>query len=145
MAVTARVTPVRKWLAKSEPKKYPWDQFVRDGLTAWDGVRNFEARNNLRAMTLGDLVLFYHSNEGKEIVGLARVARAAYADKTSSDDWSVVDLTPVCALPKPVSLAAIKSEKALSEMALIKRSRLSVVPVTEADFVCIMHMADCPL
>lgn len=123
------------FLAKSEPSKYSWDDLSRDKRTTWDGVRNFEARNNLRAMKKGDLVLFYHSNEGKEIVGIARVVREAYADPTAKDgDWSAVDIAPHKPLTQPVSLAAIKSDAALADMALIRRSRISVVPVEPAHF-----------
>jgi predicted RNA-binding protein with PUA-like domain len=123
------------WLVKSEPYKYPFQQLVRDGRTAWDGVRNFEARNSLRAMKEGDLVLFYHSNEGKEIVGVARVAREAYPDATApEEDWSVVDLEPVSAVKAPVSLDTIRGDAELADIALLKRSRLSVVPVSKAHF-----------
>jgi predicted RNA-binding protein with PUA-like domain len=125
----------KHWLVKSEPYKYSWDDLVRDGRTAWDGVRNFEARNNLRAMRRGDLLLYYHSNEGKEVVGVARVAREAYPDATASDgDWSVVDVAPVKKLAQPVALAVIKQDAALANMALLRRSRLSVTPVTPAEF-----------
>jgi len=139
------MTAARTWLAKSEPSKYPWTQLVADGCTSWDGVRNFEARNNLRAMAKGDLVLFYHSNEGKEVVGVARVSRTAYQDPTTDEDWSVVDVEPVVALPKPVTLAAIKADSKLAEMAMLKRSRLSVVPVTSDEFAYILHMGACKL
>ena len=129
------------FLAKSEPDVYSWERFVADGRTTWDGVRNFEARNNLRAMKKGDLVLFYHSNEGKAVVGVARVVREAYPDKSADDgDWSSVDLEPVKALAKPVSLADIKADAALSDIALIKRSRLSVVAVSAAHFARILKM-----
>jgi predicted RNA-binding protein with PUA-like domain len=129
------------WLLKSEPFKYSWDQFVADGSTYWDGVRNYEARNNLRAMKLGDLGLYYHSNEGKEVVGVARVIGEAYQDPTTDDDrWSVVDLEPVVALAQHVSLAVIKSDPALAEIALIKRSRLSVISVTLAEFRYILKL-----
>lgn len=131
------------WLAKSEPFKFPWEQLVRDKRTTWDGVRNFEARNNLRAMKKGDLVLFYHSNEGKEIVGIAKVAKEAYPDPTAGEgDWSVVDLVPHKALAKPVTLAQIKADKKLADMALLRRSRLSVVPVTSAEFAHILALAE---
>jgi predicted RNA-binding protein with PUA-like domain len=130
------------WLAKSEPFKYPWAQLVADKNTAWEGVRNFEARNNLRAMKKGDLVLFYHSSEGKEIVGIAKVAKEAYPDATAEEgDWSVVDLAPVKPLEQPVSLAAIKADKQLANMLLLRRSRLSVVPVTSADFERILELS----
>jgi predicted RNA-binding protein with PUA-like domain len=128
------------WLVKSEPYKYPFSRLQQDGRTTWDGVRNFEARNNLRAMSQGDLLLYYHSNEGKEIVGLARVSRAAYKDPTSDEDWSVVDIEPVCPLAAPVGLGAIKAEPRLAEMALLRKSRLSVVPVTAAEFSQILKM-----
>ena len=135
----------RHWLAKSEPFKYPWSQLVLDGRTAWDGVRNFEARNNLRAMAKGDLLLFYHSNEGKEVVGVASVVKTAYQDPTTEEDWSVVDVAPCVALPKPVSLASIKAEPKLAAMDLLRRSRLSVVPVRPEEFACILHMGACKL
>jgi predicted RNA-binding protein with PUA-like domain len=130
------------WLMKSEPSKYSFAQLVRDRKTMWDGVRNFEARNNMRGMNVGDLVLFYHSsNEGKSIVGVARVARDAYADPTAEDeDWSVVDVEPVTPLKAPVSLEAIRSEPDLAEIALLKRGRLSVVPVSKEHFDRILKM-----
>src|SRR4051812_10664352 len=106
----------RRWLIKSEPFKYPWSQLVKDGRAAWDGVRNFEARNNLRAMSLGDLCLFYHSNEGKEIVGVAKVVRAAYQDPTTDEDWSCVDVAPLAPLVKPVSLIAVRKRRSLAAM-----------------------------
>ncbi len=122
------------WLVKSEPYKYAFTKLLAERRTTWDGVRNFEARNNLRAMKVGDLLLFYHSNEGKEIVGIAKVEKSAYPDPTAKDgDWSVVDIAPVKALTVPVSLATIRGDAALAGMALLKRSRLSVVPVTAAE------------
>ncbi len=131
----------RYWLIKSEPFKYSFAQLLRDGVTVWDGVRNFEARNNLRAMKSGDLVLFYHSNEGKEIVGVARVAREAYADPTApGEDWSVIDVAPVTTIKAAVSLEAIRDEVDLSDIALLKRSRLSVVPVSKEHFDRILQM-----
>ena len=121
------------WLAKSEPAAYAWPQLVKDGRTAWTGVRNFQARNNLRAMKLGDLVFFYHSVSDKQVVGLARVAKEHYPDATAAEgDWSCVELEPVQALKAPVSLEVIKSDAVLKEMPLVKQSRLSVVPVTKA-------------
>jgi predicted RNA-binding protein with PUA-like domain len=126
------------WLVKSEPSVYAWSKLVREGVAVWDGVRNFEARNNLRAMKKGDLLLFYHSNEGKEIVGVARVRREAYQDPTTKEDWSVVDVEPVKPLAVPVTLAAIKSHPKLKEMALVKRSRLSVTPVTKAELDAVL-------
>lgn len=129
------------WLVKSEPSKYPFQQLVRDRRTHWDGVRNFEARNHLRAMKKGDLVLFYHSNVGKEIVGLARVTREAYPDAAAPDeDWSVVDLEPVSALKVPVSLDTVRGDASLADIALLKRSRLSVVPISKAHFDRILEL-----
>ncbi len=129
------------WLVKSEPFKYSWDQFVKDKLTFWDGVRNYAARNNLRAMSKGDSVLFYHSNEGLSIVGIAEVVKEAYQDPTTADtNWVVVDLKPVKAIPSPVSLAAIKAESSLANMQLVKLSRLSVAAVTEQEYNIILKM-----
>ena len=119
------------WLVKSEPEAYAWSDFLKDGQTAWTGVRNYAARRNLRTMKVGDRVFFYHSGEEKSVVGLARVARKSYPDATADEgDWSAVDLAPVKTLAKPVTLAAIKADKILKEMALVKQSRLSVMPVT---------------
>jgi len=129
------------WLVKSEPFKYSFERLVADKKTTWDGVRNFEARNNLRAMKRGDLLLFYHSNEGKAVVGVAKVAREAYPDETAEEgDWSVVDVSPVKPLAAPVSLEAIRAEKALAQMQLLRRSRLSVVPVTPEEFAKILEL-----
>ncbi len=129
------------WLVKSEPFKYSWDQFVADGSTYWDGVRNYEARNNLRAMKRGDLALYYRSNEGKEVVGIARVIAESYQDPTTDDDrWSVVDLEPVVAMARPVTLSTIKADANLAEIALIRRSRLSVVPITSEEFKYILQL-----
>ena len=125
----------RHWLAKSEPVKYSWDDFVKDGSTYWDGVRNAQARNNLAAMKKGDLVLYYHSNEGKEVVGVAKVSREAYPDPTTDDErWVVVDLAPVKPLKHPVTLAEIKADAALADIALVKQSRLSVMPIQKRAF-----------
>ncbi len=133
--------PRQYWLMKSEPFKYSFAQLVREGKTVWDGVRNFEARNSMRAMKAGDLVLFYHSNEGKAVVGIARVQREAYPDPTAADeDWSVVDLEPVAPLKDPVSLDIIRSDPDLADIALLKRSRLSVVPVSKAHFDKILKL-----
>jgi predicted RNA-binding protein with PUA-like domain len=127
------------WLMKSEPYKYSWDQLVKDGSTFWDGVRNYEARNNLAAMKVGDLVFYYHSNEGKEIVGLARVIRESYPDPTTDDDrWVVVDIEPVVPFKQPVTLKDVKADPALEDMALVRRGRISVIPVTTAEFRHIM-------
>ena len=130
------------WLVKSEPGTYSWGQFMKDGQTAWTGVRNYQARIHLRAMTAGDRVLFYHSGEGKEIVGLARVAVAAYPDPTAKEgDWVCVDLAAAEALKSAVTLATIKTDKLLREMVLVKNSRLSVQPVTEKQFNRVLQLA----
>ncbi|MEZ4332340.1 MAG: EVE domain-containing protein [Myxococcota bacterium] len=128
---------------KSEPFKYAWDQLVRDGRTFWDGVRNYEARNNLAAMKRGDLALYYHSNEGKEVVGVAEIVKEAYPDPTSDDPaWVVVDVEPRTALAKPVALATIKADTDLKEIQLIRRSRLSVVPLTPEEFERILVLGE---
>ena len=127
------------WLVKQEPDAYSWDQFVRDKGTSWTGVRNFQARNNLRAMKKGDEVFYYHSVTGKSVVGTARVVREAYGDPTAEDgDWSCVDLIPRQAFPTPVTLEKIKAEPALRDIALLRQSRLSVMPLTsaEAEVLC---------
>ena len=130
------------WLVKSEPSAYSWANLVADDKTAWTGVRNYTARNNLRAMQKGDAVLFYHSVVGKEIIGVAKVAREAYPDPTAKEgDWSAVDIAPEKPLPKPVTLDSIKLNPKLKEMALLRLSRLSVQPVTSAQFDEIGRMA----
>jgi predicted RNA-binding protein with PUA-like domain len=129
------------WLVKSEPTVYAFTQLLKDKQTVWDGVRNFEARNNLRAMKQGDLLLFYHSNEGKAVVGVARVKRAAYQDPTTDEDWSVVDIEPVTALAQSVSLDDMRENPKLSEMVVLKKSRLSVTPVTEPQFQAVLASA----
>lgn len=130
------------WLVKSEPFKYSWDQFVKDGKTFWDGVRNYAARNHLKSMKKGDEVFFYHSNEGLEIVGIAKVVKEAYQDPTTDDEaWVVVDLKPVRKLKKPVTLQQIKGEKRLKNMALLRLSRLSVQPVTPEEWEVILEMS----
>jgi predicted RNA-binding protein with PUA-like domain len=129
------------WLIKSEPYKYPYSQLEADRRTTWEGVRNHEARNHLRGMKLGDFALYYHSNEGKEIVGVARVAREAYPDPTApNEDWSAVDVEPISMLKAPVSLAAVKASTKLRDMLLVRRSRISVVPVTAAEFREVLRM-----
>ena len=134
------------WLVKSEPSVYPWQKLTTDKKAVWDGVRNFEARNNLRAMKKGDLVFFYHSNEGKEIVGIATVAKEAYADPTATEgDWSVVELTPKKPLKTPVTLAQVKADKKLAAFALVKKSRISVIPVTPTEFTYILELANTKL
>jgi predicted RNA-binding protein with PUA-like domain len=130
------------WLVKQEPSSYSWTDFVRDGKTAWTGVRNFTARNNLRAMRKGDAALFYHSVTEKAVVGIAKVAREAYPDPTAKEgDWSAVDLVPDRALAKPVLLEEVKKNGQLKKMALLRLSRLSVQPVTKAEFDEIVRMS----
>jgi len=130
------------WLVKQEPSAYSWDDFVKDGRTSWTGVRNFTARNNLRAMQTGDAVLFYHSVTGKAVVGIAEVARTAYPDPSAKEgDWSAVDLIPKQALPRPVTLDEIKAQPQLKEIALVRLSRLSVQPLSKAEFEEILRMA----
>lgn len=130
------------WLVKQEPAAYSWDDFVRDGKTAWTGVRNFQARNNLRSMKSGDRVLFYHSVTDKSIVGEAEVVRESYADPTASEgDWVAVDLKPLRALPRQVSLQEVKAEKQLAGLALSRSPRLSVMPVTAQEYRAIANLA----
>lgn len=129
------------WLVKSEPNAYAWSDLVRDGSTYWDGVRNAQARNNLLAMRVGDLALYYHSNVGKDVVGIARVTRLAYPDPTSDDArWVVVDLAPVQPLVEPVSLAQIKADAALAEIPLVTQSRLSVMSLDKPAFERILRL-----
>lgn len=129
------------WLVKSEPFKFSYDQLVKDKQTSWDGVRNYAARNYLRSMKKDDKVLFYHSNEGMEIVGIAKVAKESYQDPTTEDEaWIVVDLKPVKKLKKPVRLVQVKADKRLSEMALVRLGRLSVQPVTDEEWNIVMEM-----
>jgi predicted RNA-binding protein with PUA-like domain len=129
------------WLVKSEPNKYSYDDLVKDGSTYWDGVRNFEARNNLAAMKKGDLLLYYHSVVGKEVVGVARVTGESYPDPTADDDtWVVVDMSPVVPFKQPVTLAQIKADPELANISLIRRSRLSVVPVEKSEFQHILKL-----
>lgn len=130
------------WLAKSEPAVYSWEQLVKDKKTTWDGVRNYAARIHLRAMKKGDEVLFYHSNEGMEIVGIAKVDKEAFQDPSTDDDrWVAVDLKPYKKLKKPVSLLQIKTDKRLKEMALVRIGRLSVQPVAQKEWDIIMKLA----
>ncbi|HEY0897779.1 MAG TPA: EVE domain-containing protein [Sphingobacteriaceae bacterium] len=129
------------WLIKSEPHKYSWDKFNKDGKTFWDGVRNYQARNNLREMKEGDLVLFYHSNEGKEVVGIAKVVGESYQDPTTDDtNWVVVDFAPVEPLKKPVTLAQIKADAQLKDINLVRQGRLSVVSIKREEFDRIVEM-----
>jgi predicted RNA-binding protein with PUA-like domain len=127
------------WLVKQEPTAYSWDQFVRDGGTSWDGVRNFQARNNLKAMQAGDRVLFYHSVVGQAVVGIAEVTREAYPDP-KAPDWVVVDLAPVKPLATPVTLEAIKGVPALKDIPLLRQSRLSVMPLAKDAFDTIVKL-----
>jgi predicted RNA-binding protein with PUA-like domain len=129
------------WLVKSEPFKYSWEQFVDDGKTFWDGVRNYGARNNLKAMKKGDRVFFYHSNEGLAIVGIAEVLKEAYQDPTTTDaNWVAVDLKPLRAMPKPVTLAQMKAEPTLQNMDLVRLSRLSVGTVKEKEYKKVLSL-----
>jgi predicted RNA-binding protein with PUA-like domain len=129
------------WLVKSEPFKYSWEKFNQDGRTFWDGVRNYQARNNLKAMQEGDLVLFYHSNEGKNVVGIAKVVKEFYQDPTTDDaNWVVVDLSPVESLKNPVSLEQIKTEPSLTDISLVRQGRLSVMPLKAEEFDKILEM-----
>jgi predicted RNA-binding protein with PUA-like domain len=129
------------WLVKQEPSAYSWSNFVTDRTTSWTGVRNYAARNNLRRMRKGDEVLFYHSGEEKAVVGIAKVTRPAYPDPTApKEDWSTVDLAPVRALPRPVTLRQIKTEPRLKKIALVRQSRLSVVPLNATEFYLILKM-----
>ena len=131
------------WLLKSEPFKYSWEQFEKDQQTFWDGVRNFQARNNLRDMKKGDWCLFYHSNEGKEVVGIAEVVKEAYQDPTSdSNQWVVVDVKPIKKFKKTVGLAQMKGDARLLDIGLIKQPRLSVIALTEIQFNIILELAN---
>jgi predicted RNA-binding protein with PUA-like domain len=133
----------RYWLVKQEPTAYSWDQFVKDGKTDWTGVRNFQARNNLRAMKLGDPVFYYHSVNGKAVVGIAKVTREAFQDPTAAEgDWSAVELTPVKPIVPPVRLEEIKREARLSDMQLLRNSRLSVQQVTKDEFETILKLTE---
>jgi predicted RNA-binding protein with PUA-like domain len=131
------------WLVKSEPSVYSFDQLVKDKSTVWSGVRNYAARLHLRGMKKGDEVLYYHSNEGTDIVGIAKVVKEAYQDPTTDDDrWVAVDIAPVRRLPKPVSLTQIKADKRLADMALVRIGRLSVQPVTDKEWKVVMELAE---
>lgn len=131
------------WLVKSEPFKYSWEKFNQDGRTFWDGVRNFQARNNLKAMKQGDLVLFYHSNEGKEVVGIAKVVKEHYQDPTTEDpNWVVVDLSPVEALKTPVTLEQIKTDEQLKDIGLVRQGRLSVMGLKREEFDRIIELGN---
>ena len=131
------------WLVKQEPSKYSWEEFLKDKETYWDGVRNYQARNNLQAMKKGDQVFFYHSVVGKQIMGIAKVARESYPDPTTDDlAWVVVDLKPIKSLKVPVTLEQIKSHPKLKEISLIKQSRLSVMPLTQSEYKIILGLGN---
>lgn len=133
---------MKHWLVKQEPSAYSWDDFVQDGKTAWTGVRNFQARNNLQAMRRGDRVLYYHSVTGKAVVGEARVVGEAYPDPTAQEaGWVCVDLAPVKPLPRPVTLEEVKADERLEKIALLRQSRLSVMPLTAAEYRVILGLA----
>ncbi len=132
---------MRYWLVKQEPEAYSWRDFVQEGQTAWTGVRSYPARMHLRAMRKGDLVLFYHSGTGKEVVGITRVTKEAYPDPTAKEgEWSAVDLKPVKPLKVPVSLQSIMADKALKQIALVKQSRLSVMPLGREEFERLLQL-----
>lgn len=132
---------MRHWLVKSEPIKYSWEKFNKDGLTFWDGVRNYQARNNLKLMKAGDLVLFYHSNEGKAVVGIAKVVKEFYQDPTTEDpNWVVVDLVPLESLKNPVTLEQIKADKQLENIGLVRQGRLSVMDLNAEAFDRILEL-----
>lgn len=145
----AWVRPVKRpgmaknyWLVKQEPEAYSWSDFVKDGRAKWTGVRNFQARNNLRAMKKGDLVLFYHSVSEKQVIGIARVEKENYPDPTATDgDWSAVDLAPLKPLANPVTLDVLKADKVLKEIPLVRNSRLSVSPMTAEQFQQILKLS----
>lgn len=133
---------MKYWLLKSEPFKYAWSKLVADGRTHWDGVRNYQAANNLKAMKCGDRAFFYHSNEGLEIVGVAEILREAYPDPgDESGRFVMVDVGPLFAVPRPVTLQAIKAEPRLADLALVRQSRLSVVPVSAEEWALLLEMA----
>ena len=132
---------MQHWLVKSEPFKYSWEKFNQDGRTFWDGVRNYQARNNLRDMREGDLVLYYHSNEGKAVVGIAKVVKEAYQDPTTDDkNWVVVDLVPVESIKNPVTLERIKADPQLANVSLVRQGRLSVMPLKAEEFDRILEL-----
>jgi predicted RNA-binding protein with PUA-like domain len=131
------------WIIKTEPSTYSWDKFVAEGKSMWEGVRNYQARNNMMAMKLGDLVLFYHSNEGKEIVGMAKVTKEHYPDPTTDDPrWVVVELEPVQQFKKPVTLAMLKADERFAHVSLVRQGRLSVLPIKREEFDLILGLGN---
>jgi predicted RNA-binding protein with PUA-like domain len=133
---------MQHWLVKSEPVKYSWEKFNKEGRTFWDGVRNYQARNNLKLMKQGDLVMWYHSNDGKEVVGIARVVKEFYQDPTTDDaNWVVVDLEPVESLKKPINLEQIKADERLKDIGLVRQGRLSVMALKREEFDRILELA----
>jgi predicted RNA-binding protein with PUA-like domain len=133
---------MQHWLVKSEPVKYSWEKFNKEGRTFWDGVRNYQARNNLKLMKEGDLVMWYHSNDGKEVVGIARVVKEFYQDPTTDDaNWVVVDLEPVESLKKPITLEQIKADERLKDIGLVRQGRLSVMALKREEFDRILELA----
>ncbi|MDB5130196.1 EVE domain-containing protein [Mucilaginibacter sp.] len=133
---------MQHWLVKSEPVKYSWEKFNKEGRTFWDGVRNYQARNNLKLMKQGDLVMWYHSNDGKEVVGIARVVKEFYQDPTTDDaNWVVVDLEPVESLKKPITLEQIKADERLKDIGLVRQGRLSVMALKREEFDRILELA----
>lgn len=137
---------MKYWLVKSEPELYSWEKFVSEGSATWEGVRSYQARNNLQAMAKGDPVLFYHSQEGREVVGIATVSKEAYQDPTTDDErWVTVDITPTVALQKPVPLSAIKMDERLQEIGLIRQSRLSVMPLKPEEFDALLELGETTL
>jgi predicted RNA-binding protein with PUA-like domain len=142
----AKSAPKQYWLAKTEPEEFSWERLVREKTVRWDGVRSFQARNNLRRMKLGDVVLFYHSGKTRDIVGLARVTREAYPDPTApGEDWSVVEMAPIKPVKVPVTLAVIKADPAFADFLLVRRARLSVMPASAAHFERILRLGETKL
>lgn len=144
--LTKKINEMQYWLVKSEPDVYGFDQLVKDGKTRWDGVRNYQARNNLRAMKAGDICLYYHSNIGLEVVGIAKVLREHYPDPTAEKgDWSAVDLGPLKLFKRPVTLVEIKKHPALQQLLLVRNARLSVMPVSFDEFSVILQLGETQL
>ena len=136
------IVSAQYWLLKSEPGTYSFERLQSEKKAVWDGVRNPEARSNLRKMSVGDVCFFYHSGEGKAVVGLARVTREAFQDPTTKDDWSAVEIAPIGPMKKEVTLAQMKADTKLKEMSVVRKSRLSVSPVTAAEFTHVLALGD---